>query len=1645
MTQDKYRAEVDDHTVAIPVVAQAPQFAGDNAWMRAYYAGVSPEDLASRPSESLTERANKHRRVAQTRAPGQTLIHVDREAQRAVLYVVTEDVPYVVSTINTQIAQKWGGARLVVHPILQVTRDEDGGLGSVMEVPNFAAHSSGDTQTIPAVGGLGERAAMESWVQVVLTRELDEDAAAQLISELHPVLADVAVIARDHEAMRDSVQNLVVSLDGLARRDEQDGLHLGDVAAAQDFLRWMLDGNFVLMGIKEYDLNGPDEQLYLESRPDTGLGLLSESGRNPYRRQLTQQAQEHAKDAETLFVTKANTRSELHRSEFLDYIGIRRFNANGQVDGEHLIIGLFARKAYATPARETPWVKDKIQAVATQFGFREDSHSARDLLSIMEEYPRDELLHMSVDELAEVARGVLGLDERRVTKIFVRPDLFGRFVSAVVYLPRDRYNTSVRQRISDVLTDTYGATDVDFQVRLSSSALARVFFRLRLPGDTPPPVNMAELESRVRSAVRSWPDALVRAIGAEFSGEQAREYAYNWAEAFPPAYRADYEIDEAVADLQRCEMLSGQEPEQAAEVRVATVSDGEQDQVRLNVYLTRRLTLTEMLPMEQNLGMTVVDQKPYEITPADGREFQLYDFGVELPAGVDPVGPPEARTEDLIEEVLCAVLSGQSESDALDRLVLVERLHWRTIAVLRAYVKYLLQLGVPHSFEFMAATLLSYPGVTRAVVELFETSFDPDRFLTHDGAADDQARQQARKEAREAVSAALEEVPTLDADRFLRTLVEVVDATLRTNAYQTDRPTIALKLNPQRISAAPLPRPQFEIWVWSPRVEGTHLRFGPVSRGGLRWSDRREDFRTEVLGLVKAQMVKNAVIIPNGAKGCFFPKQLPDPSVDRGAWAAEGEEAYKEFVGALLDVTDNLEIAAGSSGNDDAGGAGDRTVPPARTVRKDGDDSYLVVAADKGTARFSDTANAISLDRGFWLGDAFASGGSVGYDHKAMGITARGAWESVKRHFFELGHDTQTQDFTVVGVGDMSGDVFGNGMLLSEHIKLVAAFDHRDIFLDPNPDPAVSYAERERLFGLARSSWQDYDSAKISAGGGVFSREAKSVPVSEEVRALLELPESTTQLSPIELMRAILQAPADLFYNGGIGTYIKGSTETHAEVGDKANDAIRVDGQELRVKVVGEGGNLGVTQLGRIETARNGVLINTDAIDNSGGVESSDREVNIKILVDRMVTAGRLKAEARAEFIESMTDDVADLVLRTNVAQNVTLTVDRWKAADYMVTYERLMDWLEEAADLDRAIEFLPDTEPMEERIAAGETMTSPELSVLMAYAKIQLSEALIDSDLAEDPWTSTVVETYFPAPVLERFGEDLQTHPLRRQILCTMVANHMINVGGASFAFRAMDETSCTPADLAKAFLATVAIFDVDPYLDQVAHLSAEIPTELWVRMLQDQRRLVDRSVRWLISRDETSHPITDVIQRYEPIAALRSSDTVLLGHESASRDDELLAIATRQGVPEGLAREWSWMLDSYPLLDVVRLGTQAGEDLEVVGRVYFLLYDRFNIESLLKRIGELPQNTRWEALARISMREDVYSTLVAMAAQALRVDGQSPEDRVEAWESVSEAQLARLRSTLEDIAASNTGDPAGDLAALSVALRTMRAAVQD
>ncbi|WP_312796037.1 NAD-glutamate dehydrogenase [Kocuria sp.] len=1676
-------------TQAIPTVWQRPRWSAEQAWLNEYYRSVPDADMAGTDQQVLTERAESHREVGRSRRTDELCIEVREDHGDTVLYMVTTDMPFLVSTLTTEIAANWGGAKLVLHPLLLAARDSEDVLRSLGEVPNISAVSSGDTTSIPITdelvgGAAGGRShtAVESWIRVELHRTLDEQARGELARHIEALVADVRRVAEDQEAMLEQTRRIADSLAPLEDITFDDGSRLPDVGASQEFLEWLRGGNFVFMGIKRYDLEVDGEDAVLHSRPDTGLGLLREQGTEGHAQKLTGLGSAHARDHQVVFVTKANRRSSIHRREYLDYIGVRTFAENGDVDGEYLILGLFSRHAYSVPAQQTPLVREKVQRVVERFGFLPDSHSARDLMGIIEDYPRDELFHMSAEKLYETAGGVLGLNERRQTRLFLRQDTFGRFMSAVVFLPRDRYNTSVRQRIEAQLFEVFDAEAIDFEVRLTSSSLARLFFRIRLPytGEVRD-FDHEDLEARLRAAVRSWPESLGRAIGLEFEDDKAGALGPVWENAFPGSYREDYEIEEAIQDLKRCEELWGRDPDLPAEVRVAQTADG---QVRLNIYLTQALSLTELLPLLHNMGLTVLDQRPYTVTPADGREFQLYDFGVELPEGVDPQGPEDAKTEDLIEHTLCAVLSNRSESDSLDRLVLTERMGWRTVAVLRAYVRYLLQLNYPNSFEFIADTLVDYPRATHELAELFSASFDPSRFTD-----DDAARDEARNGALERLAGVLDEVPSLNADRLFRALADVVTATLRTNVFQS-RPTMAFKLDPAAIPAAPQPRPAFEIWVWSPRVEGTHLRFGQVARGGLRWSDRREDFRTEVLGLVKAQMVKNAVIVPTGAKGGFFPKQLPDPATDREGWLTEGREAYKLFIASLLDVTDNIEreaetgtaqdgtardTASSSRGDstpgsesgasesaETSGVAGDTVVHPENVVRRDDDDSYLVVAADKGTAAFSDTANAISLERGFWLGDAFASGGSVGYDHKAMGITARGAWESVKRHFFELGVDTQSEAFTVVGVGDMSGDVFGNGMLLSEHIHLIAAFDHRDIFLDPTPNAAASYQERERLFTAGRTSWQDFDRDVISEGGGVYSRRDKSVPITPQVREALGIEDDVESLSPQELVRRVLLAPADLLYNGGIGTYVKASTETNQEVGDKANDAIRVNGEDLRVKVIGEGGNLGATQLGRTEAALNGILVNTDAIDNSGGVESSDREVNIKILVDGMVQAGLLSTDERAEFIESMTDEVAELVLRTNVAQNVLLTTERARGVEFTETFIRLMHWLEEHADLNRELEFLPSDSELRERAAQGQPLTGPELSVLTAYAKIQLSAALVDSDLADDPWFHRTLSQYFPAQIRERFDDKLDTHPLRREIIATVVANQIINYGGIAFAYRVVDDSGSDLVDVARAFTVAMEIFELESYATRHAQLDADVPLELWNRMSLRMRRLLDRVVRWFLHRQDTDSGIQELVEMYRPIVALRFGNDRLLGEESAERARTEAELAERQGVPRALAVEWAELLDAFALLDVARLaqaqgiagyepgdaaqGSGEGVTVQMIARVYFALFDRYGLENLLNRITALPQTTRWENMARIAMREDLYSTLVALAGQALDSPGDNAQEKVQAWEQENADRLERLREVLDEIESmADSGDAGAELAALSVALRTLRSALTD
>jgi glutamate dehydrogenase len=1070
------------------------------------------------------------------------------------------------------------------------------------------------------------------------------------------------------------------------------------------------------------------------------------------------------------------------------------------------------------------------------------------------------------------------------------------------------------------------------------------------------------------------------------------------------------------------------------------------DERRFKLYRTQPLSLTTVLPFFRNLGLEVVDERPYTIRRSDGAKVYIYDFGLRHPG----LSSSASSREDLTD-AFEAAWSGRAESDGFDQLVIAAGMSWRQVVVLRAYARYLRQAGSPYSQEYIESCLLTHVPIARDLVRLFEVRFDPDLQSDGDDADRDdtdddfQARQAASAQIAGQILRALDEVSSLDFDRILRSLLSAVEATVRTSFFQLDpddpaggypKSYVAMKLDPQRLPDLPSPRPAHEIWVYSPRVEGVHLRFGAVARGGLRWSDRREDFRTEVLGLVKAQMVKNAVIVPTGAKGGFFAKQLPDPG-DREAWMAEGVGAYKCFIRALLDVTDDLEA-------DPAAEGGRRVAPPQRVVRHDGDDPYLVVAADKGTATFSDFANGVSADYGFWLDDAFASGGSAGYDHKAMGITARGAWESVKRHFREMGHDTQTQPFTVVGVGDMSGDVFGNGMLLSEQIKLVGAFDHRHIFLDPDPDPAASFAERRRLFELPRSSWADYDATLISEGGGIHPRTAKSITITAQVAAVLGLQEGAT-MTPSDLMKAVLCAPVDLLWNGGIGTYVKSSAEANSDVGDKGNDAIRINGADLRVKVVGEGGNLGLTQLGRIEAALSGVRINTDAIDNSAGVDCSDHEVNIKILLGQVVAAGDLTIKQRNELLAAMTDDVGRLVLRDNYEQNVLLGNARRQSDGMLVVHQRLIHSMEADGFLNRELEFLPSDAHIEDRAQQDLGLTSPEFAVLVAYAKIRLKQQILDSTIPDEPFFQRRLRDYFPPVLVERYGDVMADHQLRRQIIATSVANDLVNRGGITFAYRAVEETGAAADQVVRAFTVAREVFGLDDYVAQVEALDNVVDCDLQADLYLEFRRLIDRAARWVLQNRPGRIDVQEEIDMFAPVAQQwRGRMTELLSGADLQRVERAVHEQVSQGVPAELSARSCALLDEFSLLDVAELADDLGQPVQRIADVHFAISDVFGLDWMLTRISRLPRMNRWEALARGAMRDDLYGAWMGLTKAVLGAGRDDEEadatERIQAWVRANESQIARARLTLDEVAAM----PVPDLSSMSVALRVLRSVIR-
>ncbi|WP_277208915.1 NAD-glutamate dehydrogenase [Isoptericola croceus] len=1562
--------------------------------VRQLLGAYTAEDLTEREPRDVVGAAASTCEFAARREPGQTLVRVFtptlREdgwtSRRTVVDICTDDVPFLVDSVDGAIARHGRTLHLLQHPVLEVRRDDDGAL---LEI-----------------GAHGGR--LESWIHVETDRITNQEERDALVVRLRDVVADVHSSVEDWSAMRRACLDICTDL----RVQPPPTADPATIAPTVEFLTWLAEDHFTFLGYREYTLDTLDGEDVLRPLPHTGLGILHKPTSAVVH--LRPEARRTAREPRLLTITKANSRATVHRDAYLDYVGVRSFDAEGNVTGERRFLGLFTSAAYASSVLTLPIVAPKVRAVLRASGFAPTSHSGKDLQQVLEQFPRDELFQDSVDHLADVAGEVSRLRERRSTRVFLRTDEFGRFVSALVYLPRDRYNTTVRLRIEALLRDAFDAERVEHTTRVDDGPLAQLHFVVRVPRDaTIPDVDEADLQRRLEDAIRTWEAALVDELHHVHDEEVAAEILGRYGAAFPEAYKEQVVPAAAVGDIERLDGLSDADP---IAVHLYAPPGADPTVRRLTLASLHEHRLTQVLPLLTDLGVDVIDERPYQVNLADGETRYISDFGLTAP---DPALWDGDGTATALEETFRAVWSGAAESDVLNALVLRAGLSWRDVVILRSIGRYLRQTGSAFSMEYIDAALIAHPEMAADVVRLFALRFDPE-------VEGDRAEQV--QQATAALLAGLDDVASLDQDRILRAFVGVVGAVWRTNFYTRDahgapKPWVSMKLDCARVPDLPPPHPMAEIWVYSPQVEGVHLRFGKVARGGLRWSDRREDFRTEVLGLVKAQMVKNAVIVPTGSKGGFVAKQLPDAG-DRAAWLAEGKAAYRTFVRGLLDLTDNRE--------------GADVVPPERVVRHDGDDPYLVVAADKGTASFSDIANEISREYGFWLDDAFASGGSAGYDHKAMGITARGAWESVKRHFRELGHDTQTQDFTAVGIGDMSGDVFGNGMLLSEHIRLVAAFDHRHVFVDPDPDAAVSYAERRRLFELPRSSWADYDPDLVSAGGGVFPLSAKSIPVTPQMVEALGLDASVTALTPAELKRAVLLAPVDLLWNGGIGTYVKASAESDGEIGDRANDAIRVNGDELRVRVVGEGGNLGVSQRGRIEAAQSGVQINTDAIDNSAGVGTSDHEVNIKILLGAVMRDGRLGLAERNELLQAMTDEVAAQVLRDNYEQNVLLGNSRANAAVMLPVHERLMAWLEARGELDRELEFLPDVGEIAERVKQRQGLTRPEFAVLVAYAKLALKEDLTETDLADDPWFARTLAAYFPAEIRDRYPDDLAKHPLRREIVVNAVVNSMVNRGGITFAFRAADETGAPTEQIARAFVAAREILDLRGFVAAIEATDNVVVARVQTDLYLELRRLLDRTARWIVQHRSHRVEVGEEIAAYSgPVRsyAVRLGE-VLQGAE-LRRYTERVADLEEAGCDPALARRGAGLLGTLPLMDVAELSSTRGWDLDEVARTYFTLSGRLGVGDMLTSVSGLPQDDRWDSMARAALRDDVYAVMVALTASVLdrTGSGDAPE-RIESW---LEAGGATARRAMEALDMAHAVERPG-IATLSVALRQLR-----
>lgn len=1562
---------------------------------------VAFDDIDGRSDSDLYGSILSLWQLLQKKRPGEPTIKVFNpeiakhgwQSSHTVIEIIVDDMPFLVDSIRMALNRFNITSHLILHKPMRFVRD------SANKVARFVDAES-NTESFTK--------------ETVFFIEIDRQSSAKdlekLSDELHSVVSEVSLSVDDWQMMRDKLTTLTQNFDKSNSKASKAVKSQG-----KTFLNWLNDHNFTLMGYRYYDVTAIEGDHRWCPVNDSSLGLMKNSIDNRVRllSQSPASARAEALSDKPLMLTKTNSKSRVHRPAYMDYIGIKEFDENGQVCGEHRFVGLYSASFYNSSATDLPMLKEKIDRMCLLSGFDIGTHAYKAFVNIVETYPRDELIQTADDELAQIILGIFQMQERGMSKLFVRKDTFGRFYSCMVYVPRERYNTELRRETQALLKRAFKSNgEIEFNTYFSESVYARTHYIARVDNNNME-LDVNEIEKNLIELTKTWQDKLNSKIVKVYGEEVGKGIVKKYDNAFTRSYSEQNLPSAALVDIQRVEELS-----EAQKLDILFYRPQEEmsdsNTVKLKLYhKSEPIHLSDVLPMLENFGLRVVDESPYKITNEQGEVSWIMDFTMLYKTNNNF---DMEKSQELFQEAFSNTWANELEDDGFNRLILGGGITGRKVTIVRAYAKYMRQIGSSFSIEYIANTMACYPEIAKLLIDLFHQKFSP--------------RLRRNKSKIESIESSvlqkLDKVSNLDDDRIIRRYLDLIKATLRTNFYQNNdageaKSYVSFKLLPANIPEMPLPMPKFEIFVYSPRIEGVHLRGGKVARGGLRWSDRMEDFRTEVLGLVKAQQVKNTVIVPVGAKGGFVCKKMPT-NASRAEIQAEGQACYRIFIRSLLDITDNIKDGS--------------IIPPKDVVRLDEDDPYLVVAADKGTATFSDIANGISQEFNFWLGDAFASGGSVGYDHKKMGITARGAWESVKRHFREVGINCQTTPFTCVGIGDMSGDVFGNGMLLSEQTKIVCAFNHMHIFFDPDPDPVSTYKERQRLFADPSLNWDDYDRSLISKGGGIFKRSDKSIKLSPEMKKALGTRQQS--MSPVELIHNVLKMPVDLIWNGGIGTYIKSSKESHSDVGDRANDVLRINGKDVQAKIIGEGGNLGVTQLGRIEYAANGGRINTDFIDNVGGVDCSDNEVNIKILLNTLVTNGDLTVKQRNQLLYEMTDDVSEIVIQDCYRQTQSISITQMMGVKQLKEQLRFIHALERDGSLNRELEFIPTDDEISERVITGQGLTRPELSVLIAYGKMVLKEELnIDSITNNEYYNRYLVEA-FPPVLGERYVAQMQEHPLRSEIIATKLTNEIVNDMGLNFVHRLHEETGAEVTEICNAYSIVKEVFNMGDLWEEVEDLDNTISADLQLEILDEMRRTLRRTVRWYIRHGEFGASIISLIATYkDAFATISQNLTNYLVDEEVKELNDRVAYLVKNNVPKSCATKIASLSNLFSSLDLALIAAIENRPVDVVARLYYQLGSSLELHWFLKQINMQSVANHWQALARASYREELDWQQRAITIVLLHSDTQSSDadSMLKQWISANETKLTRWQHMMTEFKTSDNHE----FAKFSVALREL------